>query len=63
MLDSEKTEVVKMDKGDKLTKAEFEKLLIKASQPLPAKVEQPDSSKERTSESQSSGDCNESHTR
>lgn len=46
-----------------LTKPEFEKLLIKASQPLPEKVEQSDSSKVKTSESRSSGDCNESHTR
>lgn len=41
----------------------FNGLLIKASQPLSEQEPIPDSLKEKTSESQSSGDCNESHTR
>ena len=50
-----------MDKKYKLTKALFEKLVIKASQPLPERVPKPDSASEQTSESQSSDGCSDTH--
>lgn len=45
-----------------LTKAEFENLLRKSAQPLQEPEPKPVPEVEQTSESQSSGDCNESHT-
>ena len=45
-----------------LTKSEFEALLSKAAQPLPELGQQPAQEEERTSESQTSGDCSDSHT-
>lgn len=44
------------------TKAEFESLLRKSAQPLEPEPK-PLPEVEQTSESQSSGDCNETHTR
>ena len=52
-----------MDKKTDLTKAEFESLLRKSAQPLQGPEKKPLPEAEQTSESQSSGDYNESHTR
>ncbi len=46
-----------------LTKQEFEALLTKAAQPLPKPEQPPAQEKEQPLESQTSDDCNESHTR
>ena len=44
------------------TEGEFESLVDKASQPLEPE-QKPDAKEAETSESQTSDDCNESHTR
>ena len=51
-----------MVKKTDLTKAEFESLLRKSAQPL-GQGQKPLPEVEQTSESQNSGDCNETHTR
>lgn len=51
-----------MGRKKELTKARFEALLIKASQPLQGKAQKPDSASSGTSELPTSGDCNERNT-
>ena len=51
-----------MDKNP-LTKKEFMSLLQKSAQPLPEPELKPVQEVKQTSESLSSGDCNETHTR
>jgi hypothetical protein len=46
-----------------LTRQDIENLLTKASQPLAEQGQKPDSLPEKTSESQTSGDCNGKNTR
>lgn len=48
---------------DELTKPEFEALLKKSAQPLPKLGQPPAQETKQTLESQTSDDCNESHTR
>ena len=48
-----------MGRKKELTKARFEALLIKASQPQQGQVRKPDSASSETSESPTSGDCSE----
>ena len=50
-----------MEKQTPFTEAEFESLVDKASQPL-EQERKPDAKEAETSESPTSGDCNESHT-
>jgi len=57
MLELEKKGLKEMGRKKGLTEKEFKKLLIKASQPLPKQGQKPDSTSEKTSESQTSGDC------